>query len=867
MFVDPLASDEVRTLPPIERKASEVASTGMLASRKKPIVASVRKRAIVAPAAGTASLRFDLRAATPQRRVTPPRRPRKTGTKPEDWLGIASPIEQPSSPPPPPSRPKRSAETEELADSARRIRNYAKLLAEQSLHHFIIWKGKKLSSTPEFAAFRRRYATRWTNISRIVSLLEDLCLKHGVPLAVVDGPLVDALAKCDLQCLKVADLRACIHNVDAADDGNNDDAAVKTRKDHDEPVKSAIVIQAVVRRNLARDQVRRLTTKLAAAVRVQASYRRHAAENRVLVGLAARRAARDARWLELVTHLKKHSACLARGRARLEIHLPSLGYAEAARLRMPQFKRTQALQVARLCAATDPAVHVVYVSPVPLSAELVDYWRHVLALGNDDTHNFTIVVPDDSSFPEHTSLARLVVFSHACCRRLKRLVAEKGFAVIVPSGPIGWAERWLAVEIGVPLLGPDPPAAALYTSRSGAKSLLHSADVNIPIGAHDIYESDDLIVALAKLIAGHLDVPRWIVAVDAPAFGLAALDVDALPVVLDLRADFQRLVALDRRKGEAAWRHPDVQTMARTKLLKALRADLPTKAKIARSQRWSAFLADLRRYGAVVEAEPSRVVARQAVHACVRPDGALSSPIAQETLLDDNYDTAAFVYPQSAAPIDALTRPAAAVAARLFANSVVGYFTLHLVTYRTHDDKLRIWATGLDLGLTPAIVGHQLHATITSSSVRDDDDEPAADAAYLLIPRLYHDGLTSMDFPAFFQLCREHAVNFSLRRRQGTVFVLVDSLAAGLLGALLEAPSRLQVLVSGFKLLVFVKRHCSSRQRPRCSDIDDDDDLCATELQLPYVTDLISRKLQTEANATTPHDKALVSLLVRGQRG
>ena len=54
------------------------------------------------------------------------------------------------------------------------------------------------------------------------------------------------------------------------------------------------------------------------------------------------------------------------------------------------------------------------------------------------------------------------------------------FAVLVPAGPSGWAEKALALHLDVPLLAPDPATAALYGSRSGAKQALREADVCVP---------------------------------------------------------------------------------------------------------------------------------------------------------------------------------------------------------------------------------------------------------------------------------------------------------------------------------------------------------------------------------------------------
>ena len=217
--------------------------------------------------------------------------------------------------------------------------------------------------------------------------------------------------------------------------------------------------------------------------------------------------------------------------------MPSLGHSEHVRLDAPRFQLSQAMQIARLCAAADPNTHVVYVSPVELGDELVDYYQRVLSLarggsGDDDddadgdpastprpgaSSRFTVIVPElVRRFPAHFTLASLALYSPSCCRRLYHLSAGR-FAVIVPGGPVGWAEKALALRLDVPLLGPDPSRAALYGSRSGAKRVLHESDVNIPVGAHDIYDEEDFCVALAKLVAGHLDVARWKFGVDADA--------------------------------------------------------------------------------------------------------------------------------------------------------------------------------------------------------------------------------------------------------------------------------------------------------------------------------------------------------------
>ncbi|KAH8056253.1 hypothetical protein JL722_7556 [Aureococcus anophagefferens] len=577
-----------------------------------------------------------------------------------------------------------------LTASVNRIRTYTNLLQQHSLHHFIIWKGKRLHATPEFGAFRRRYAVRWSGISHIVGLLEDLCLQKAVTLALVDGAAVDALAKCDLARLKVADLRACVHNMDHS-------------------------------------QARR---KLAVAT--------------VLKGIARLRSERATHWDALSARLRRDAAHLAPGAERVEIHVPSLGHSEHRVLSLARGGSGDDGD-----ADGDPAS-----TPRPGASS-----------------RFTVIVPElVRRFPAHFTLASLALYSPSCCRRLYHLSAGR-FAVIVPGGPVGWAEKALALRLDVPLLGPDPSRAALYGSRSGAKRVLHVSDVNIP-WARDIYDEEDFCVALAKLVAGHLDVARWKFGVDADAradagaSGVAYLDVDDLDVVRDLRHEQRRLTALDRHKGEAAWHHPDVQVLARSKLLRSLRVALAARAVVCYPGKrpeggaWPSFMALVQRYGGVIEAEPRDVVGHSCVHAFVRPDGVVSVRAAQDVLSTDGYERIVAVHPAAAAPVEALAGATAAVARRLF-----------------------------DRGVPRGI------QIFNPTSI------------YVLVPGFYHPGLAALKYSSFFKLCRLHGIAFDLAKRRGPVLLLVDSLASGVVGAVTEGANKLDALRLCHKFLTFVRKH------------------------------------------------------------
>ncbi|KAJ1459534.1 hypothetical protein M885DRAFT_510651 [Pelagophyceae sp. CCMP2097] len=715
-----------------------------------------------------------------------------------------------------------------LAASVQRIRNYTMLLEKHSLHHFVIWKGKRLDATPEFVAFRRRYAVRWPPISHLVGLLEKALLEKGMELALVDGAALDALARCDVARLKPADLWACVHNVD----GEADDAVGAPRPaavSGAAPSRAVAAVQRAMRGKLGRLAFALRLRRLSAAVTVQSAARCFLAQRRVVAGLHTKRALDEARWQALMDQFRSDAPRkMVRGQPRVEVHLPSVGHAEHARLNAGNFALEQALQITRLCRA-DVDVHVVYVSPLALDDEVLAYYDRLLAL-DGTARRFTLVVPENARrFPAHATLAAVAWYSPACLRRLRSLVKNR-FAYVVPGGPCGAADKAVALHLGVPLLGADPSAAAAHGSRSGAKRLLRDADVNVPVGAHDIYDDGDFLIALAKLAAAHLDVGRWKFGVDADAgaSGVAYLDVDEIEVVRDLRRERNRLQNADASRADAAWHRPDVQVLARARLLRAFRADLATRAVVCYPGRpaatdaqreWAGFAGLLRRYGAVIEAEPRSIAGRPAVHALIRPDGAFSVVAVHDVVTTARYERVATLCPATSAPAAALVGATAALCRKLHEAGVCGHVTLHFAAFRAAPDKpLRLWATDLELGLNAFSAGHGLHAHVAGDAV----------AAYVLVPRLRHAGLAATTLPAFFKLCRVHGVAFDLSDRRGPVFVLVDALAAGCVGALVQGRSRADALGLATQLFAFLKQHVRSRHdagAPRDIELDEPGDL------------------------------------------
>lgn len=80
-------------------------------------------------------------------------------------------------------------------------------------------------------------------------------------------------------------------------------------------------------------------------------------------------------------------------------------------------------------------------------------------------------------------------------------------------------------------------------AKSCLKRCFAEAKVNVPLGAHDIYNDDTLLLSLTKLIAGNLMVERWFLKLDVDYDNMswAYVDVGPMEAVAALRKEKEKL--------------------------------------------------------------------------------------------------------------------------------------------------------------------------------------------------------------------------------------------------------------------------------------------------------------------------------------
>lgn len=582
---------------------------------------------------------------------------------------------------------------EAMKSDVNKIRGYLDLLDEYSLHHFVIWQGKVIRNTPEFTSLARTHQAAWSSIDRCVSILEEFMTINAVPLAVIDGKQLGELARFDLERVDEADLCSVIANLEQIRP-----LLRHTRLIPNGPSAAqlaAVTIQATARRFLERSGFLLLKSQRDSAVKLQCLARGRRSRRLVGTLLLERRRGFQSRWQELQDGLRGKWETWRRSE-RVMILLPFAATDEHER----------DLQVSRMHWLVDPKVHVVCVLPSQPDDVVLEYHRKILEMSgvSNARGRMTVVVPENVDlFHNRLAVSSTLLYSPGCLKRINRII--KGKPAIILSGQASWQDKRLAVALGAPLLSADPSVALLLQTQSGMKRVFAAADVSAPIGAHDVYDEEDLMVALTKLIACNLDVRRWHIKVDVCRGnrGLAVLDTSSLACMAGLKREKAQL---ERANGgpSGVWHHPDVQLLARARLLKTLRRCLHRVVSICNSgayPTWAFFLAHLARVGGVIEAEAPEKQRHPSCSVFISPTGKITCLAETEMLFDACYQHVGCVHPQECVSSHALQGASVAVSRELCARGVMGYVSIHFVAFWDEQaDALRLWATGLELGLS-----------------------------------------------------------------------------------------------------------------------------------------------------------------------
>lgn len=143
-----------------------------------------------------------------------------------------------------------------------------------------------------------------------------------------------------------------------------------------------------------------------------------------------------------------------------------------------------------------PCAHVTYVSSMPIDPVIIDYYLHLLPgiTGFHAKERLTLLSCFDASA---LSLTEKILQRPRLIERIKKSIPPGDVAHIACFNTTVY-ERTLAVRIGIPIYGCDPSLVYLGT-KSGSRRVFLKAGVNMPPGAENLKNYEDIVHAVAAL--------------------------------------------------------------------------------------------------------------------------------------------------------------------------------------------------------------------------------------------------------------------------------------------------------------------------------------------------------------------------------
>ncbi|NXH89115.1 IQCH protein, partial [Edolisoma coerulescens] len=717
-----------------------------------------------------------------------------------------------------------------------------------AVHH-----GTVDQKAPGFLALQQHHHSSWGSIVGFLEHTEKLLKDHAVPLATIEGQKLVQIAS-DLDFNEnptKSDILSVIKNQSAVEKILNRPGQ-RCRGQGG----TAVAAAEIPRRWWCHGAALGSGQQQWAAGVLGASWRSRNHLARV------RNALREARHRHLENFYirAKHLAAnwnRIRTSRRTIIHIPSLGYSQRIREHIPDLALQQNLQMGRLCDILDANVDVIYICPLALSEELLQYYNKLLGLqaavrsGNpedmaDLQDRFKILTPEAiNSFPErHMCLATVLKYSPRTIQRLQVLIQSRDAYVV--GGVPHQDDLAVADVLQVPLLGSEPAVAQLYSTKSGSKRIFASAGVQTPPGEWDIHSREQLLRALSQLVLDNMEVQRWLFKVDDERGGNGTAYCD---VISHLEC-YHWIQKEWQGHGPEVWSKSQARELALVKISQELPGLLAQHVQPVNEKRfptWEKFLQTFLSQGGVIEAFPfSASITNLTVDLLIEPTGEVTMVSSGDQLhAEGPLRSSGTTIPQRSVDPAVLNSLCSKIGEVCKSKGVLGYFSVDFVAF-THPQtrEQQVWATDLDLCYSDQLALTQLLLYVTDGNLdcgssrlqgplgsKESGSQwiqhegtkpvsrilcfslqpaPSSSRCAVASSQLRHSCLSGISYNLLLHTCKDRGVGFDLQEKQGTVFVLYEDQKRHRLGMITIGEDLQGVLLTFARNLFIIHQEISA---------------------------------------------------------